>query len=152
MPSRKCWQSLELIEVELCYDTFHSTSNGNRMHPYFQIEKVLSLLTDADTLSSTLSADLSAVQFITPLGVSGRELVDSLDWDWKTRLGCCFLWDENLLFWSKIQTTTAEEKQQMFQGELNSASCSNTWLDQEVNRNGLQKSLKLIIFTRLFPP
>lgn len=49
------------------------------MHPYFQIEKVLSLLIDTDTLSSTPSADLSAAQFVPPLGVSGRELVDSVD-------------------------------------------------------------------------
>lgn len=56
------------IEVELCYDTFHSTSTGNRMHPYFQIEKVLLLLIDTDTLSSTLSTDFSAAQFV-PLWV-----------------------------------------------------------------------------------
>lgn len=49
------------------------------MHPHFQIEKVLLLLTDTGTLSSTLSTNFSAAQFITFLGVSVRELVDSVD-------------------------------------------------------------------------
>lgn len=47
--------------------------------PIFRLRKFLSLLPDTDTLSSTLSTNSSAAQLPTPLGVSVRERVDSVD-------------------------------------------------------------------------